>query len=485
MGMSATQARYLSLVAQQTNLEYQGQQINQERSILSQQVSDLYNTLLSLQVPTPPSTQDFTKIVYQGSIGATNYQFDATNIKPGDNDTYIVTLKTSQYGDAIQEAMGTSTAQARSDIKASQVPSVNTTTTYTVGSSQPTGTPTGPFAEYVAGTPAQDDPSYYVADQAGNLVEYDPAVHTNISAYYILHNDPSNYDPNNNNYWDVTTSTSTSPVTITPAELAELYVLENGELRPATSNDVTQNGNNYTLDPTVTYYEEDSAGSEMSLANSEYTIAGHPVMTLDEAKNAGIITPDQFDSYVNAISHSSMYDTQNLQYDKDDFYIYFNDDNQACFVLIDEVERRSSDQTGQVSVYNYISNGQYTSNVQHTDCTLTFDPSSGRIMSIDIPKRDQNGNIIGYSKMNLSANTVTDTLAYDEAMAQYEYAQYEYDVEQQKINARTELIQRMDRDLELKLTRLDTQRKQITTELEALQKVLDKNIETTYKTFSG
>ena len=50
MGMSATQARYLSLVAQQSNLEYQGQQINQERSVLAQQVSDLYNSLLNLQV---------------------------------------------------------------------------------------------------------------------------------------------------------------------------------------------------------------------------------------------------------------------------------------------------------------------------------------------------------------------------------------------------------------------------------------------------
>ena len=82
MGMSATQARYLALTAQQTNLEYQGQQINQERTILSQQVSDLYNNLLNMQVPTPPSTQDFTKVEYSGEIGATAYSFDATTVKP-------------------------------------------------------------------------------------------------------------------------------------------------------------------------------------------------------------------------------------------------------------------------------------------------------------------------------------------------------------------------------------------------------------------
>ena len=42
MGMSASQARLLNLQARQSNLEYQGQQINQERSILAQQSSALY-----------------------------------------------------------------------------------------------------------------------------------------------------------------------------------------------------------------------------------------------------------------------------------------------------------------------------------------------------------------------------------------------------------------------------------------------------------
>ena len=37
MGLAASQARLLSLQARQSNLEYQGQQINQERTILSQQ----------------------------------------------------------------------------------------------------------------------------------------------------------------------------------------------------------------------------------------------------------------------------------------------------------------------------------------------------------------------------------------------------------------------------------------------------------------
>ena len=83
MGMSASQARLLSLQARQSNLEYQGQQINQERTILSQQCTALYNSLLSMTVPTPPSTSDFTSIQYTGQNGATTYSFNASDVNPG------------------------------------------------------------------------------------------------------------------------------------------------------------------------------------------------------------------------------------------------------------------------------------------------------------------------------------------------------------------------------------------------------------------
>ena len=58
MGMAASQARYLSLFARKSNLEYQAQQINQERSVLSQQCTAMYNSLLAMSVPTPPSTSE-------------------------------------------------------------------------------------------------------------------------------------------------------------------------------------------------------------------------------------------------------------------------------------------------------------------------------------------------------------------------------------------------------------------------------------------
>jgi len=64
MGMAASQARFLNLTARKTNIEFHGQQINQQRTELSNESANLYNQMLSLQVPVPPNTQDYTKVQY-------------------------------------------------------------------------------------------------------------------------------------------------------------------------------------------------------------------------------------------------------------------------------------------------------------------------------------------------------------------------------------------------------------------------------------
>ena len=64
MGMAASQARYLGLTARKTNVEYEGQQINQARTALANQSANTFNALLALEVPTAPSTQDYTTTQY-------------------------------------------------------------------------------------------------------------------------------------------------------------------------------------------------------------------------------------------------------------------------------------------------------------------------------------------------------------------------------------------------------------------------------------
>ena len=66
MGMAASQARFLGITARKTNTEYEGQQVNQQRTALANQSANLFNQLLGLDVPIPPNKNDskYTKTVY-------------------------------------------------------------------------------------------------------------------------------------------------------------------------------------------------------------------------------------------------------------------------------------------------------------------------------------------------------------------------------------------------------------------------------------
>ena len=102
MGMAASQARFLNLTARKTNIEYQGQQINEQRTSLSNESADLYNQMLTLQVPTPPNTQDYTKVQYTfmmpgGVDEATVAQIAPIKDKPGQYSV-IFSYKTTELG---------------------------------------------------------------------------------------------------------------------------------------------------------------------------------------------------------------------------------------------------------------------------------------------------------------------------------------------------------------------------------------------------
>ena len=74
MGMSASQARLIALTARMNDIEYQGQQINQQRTTLSNQINALYSSLLDMQVPTPPAKSDFTIVEYGGNMDASKFK---------------------------------------------------------------------------------------------------------------------------------------------------------------------------------------------------------------------------------------------------------------------------------------------------------------------------------------------------------------------------------------------------------------------------
>ncbi len=410
MGMAASQARLLSLQARKSNLEYQGQQINQERTILSQQCTSLYNSLLAMEVPTPPSTQEYTTVEYTGQDGATNFSLGA--IKPS-GENYLVEMQTSGTGDALKSDYGSKIVKAPEEkIKLSEVDNTDIVLNLNELS------------------------SYYVKTSSDGSEKYEQLNSANAKVY--------------------------------------LTETEGGEYNFKTD------GSNYT------YYKLDPSGDEIGNPDADkITVGGHVVYDFNEAKS--IFNQFAWDRYEDAIRNS--FGDKKDPLDTDDFYVYIDvsDTNVETVKFVLKTDAGNTAEgigDGFAKTYSYTSNGTFTESKEVDQCKLEFD-TQGRITKLCVPQYDDNNVIVGYRDIDLKATTVTDNLAYEDAYNQYEYKMYEYDKKQQEINAKTEIIQQEDRNLELKLTRLDNERKMIEKETEALDKVIGDNIDKSFKTFSG
>lgn len=71
MGLAASQARFLGITARKSNIEYEGQQVNQQRMALAQEVNSLYNQLLTLKVPVAPDATEYYSTTYSFEVTGT------------------------------------------------------------------------------------------------------------------------------------------------------------------------------------------------------------------------------------------------------------------------------------------------------------------------------------------------------------------------------------------------------------------------------
>ncbi|MBR1977321.1 hypothetical protein IKA15_03475 [bacterium] len=89
MGMAASQARFLTLTARKSNTEYQGQQVNQQRTSLANESANIYNKLANMDVPTAPSKTSFNRDIYTFK-GGDDQKFSimsVSNVKKEGNKT--------------------------------------------------------------------------------------------------------------------------------------------------------------------------------------------------------------------------------------------------------------------------------------------------------------------------------------------------------------------------------------------------------------
>ncbi len=317
MGMAASQARYLELTARKTNVEYEGQQVNQQRTSLANESAGMFTQLMALNVPTPPSTSDYSSTEYTFTTGNTDCTI-----------TDISTESTSASNNATvtyyyNETDYTAAYNQRSDL------SITT-----------------------KGTGTTDDPYVYYYGT------------TKLSAYDADSDDTA--------------------LTQIKTDCASTKVAEN-----------------YNADDTDKIYSYAKGGTTY-------------YVSLDEMNSEPVT---------------------------------------SCYAA------------------------DTTKKVYNTSEAYLETEDSGRYSSITLD---------GYStSSDLTASTSTDDSAYEDAMNEYTYQQGLYEQQVQNINAKTEVIEQEDRTLELKLKQLDTEQEALQTEMEAVKKVIDKNIESTFKTFSS
>ena len=352
MGMAASQARWISLAARKTNVEYEGQQINQARTALANQSSELWNKLYKMDVPVPPSTTDFTK---------TKYTFDI-----GDSTKTITEIQSADYTDPDDKIH---------------------------------------YNSYVT----------YTAD----VIQYKGIRNTNSNPQVQYVEDPTN----------------------------PYYMV--GTRRLACLKDIDPKSDEWNtymvaLEQIATDWPDSTVGKKWKEINPT---PGQRSEDPEDYKNLYFWTDGQHNVNFTIDGDENTYDS--LKY---------------CIKNPNE------------ALHSYYAENQNVKQTLSKYAIIEYD-TSGRAKTIQLEKSS--------AVYDLNATTQTDDDAYNDAMNEYYYQKQVYEKRVQDINAKTEQIQTEDRTLELRLKQLDTEQNALQTEMDAVHKVISKNIEGTFKTFES
>lgn len=352
MGMAASQARWISLAARKTNVEYEGQQINQARTALANQSSELWNRLYKMDVPVPPSTTDFTKTKYTFNIG--------------DSTKTITDIQSADYTDPDDGI------------------TYNTYVTYTAEVIEYKGiriTNSKPQVQYVVDA---ETPYFMIGTKKLTCLK--------------------NCDPQSDDW--------------------ETYMV--------------------ALQQIATDWPESTVGKKWKEINpTTGSISDNP----EDYKDLYFWKDNQNNINFAIGGDAGTYDTLNY-----------------CIKNPDE------------ALHSYYASNQKVQQSVSKYAVIDYD-ASGRATTIQLEKSS--------AVYDITTSTKTDDDAYNDAMNEYYYKKQIYEQRVQDINAKTEQIQTEDRTLELRLKQLDTEQNALQTEMDAVHKVISKNIEGTFKTFES
>lgn len=377
MGMSASQARFLSLTARKTNVEYEGQQINQQRTTLSNESSNYYSQLASMSVPVPPSTADYTKISYTFVDGTEKNIVTSLIATKDTKDSGVYMLNYVQ-----------------------EIPADNMVVSGTSIITR-TGTP----GAYIYSFGAIELQNQVPKETVDNLKEED-----------FADNPDGSMSPTKKTFVDRFAAAGIpyeTAVQYSGAEIINKLKVESQYVAMASEKYATDNW-------MIRYHRNAATGSYEPILYSKKELED---VDYNDKTGASL-------SGVKMFIYGETIESKEIK-------------NAAA-----KVEQDAS--------------GRYISLFIYDDETHT----SGR-------------------KYELTTTTESDDAAYNDAMNQYYYNKAQYDKQIQEVNAKIEIIQVQDKNLELKLKQLDTEQNAISTEMDAVKKVISKNVESSFKTFNA
>ncbi len=435
MGMAASQARYLGLTARKTNVEYEGQQINQARTALGNQSATLWNQMLTLSIPTVPKTTDFTTVQYSFSDGYNDYTIstvqsvdkEVDGVKYNSQVTYYYNQDTFK---GVQAKNTNPQAQAITETKYNKVDNA--------------------------------DSIYAETDATGNVV-------------YKMKDA-------NGTYQDITLTEATS------AQYESFLKANN-----LTADDLEENEKIYSMiDPSTgeTVFQRGKDLPASGSLGSTQTISTDTNLSYYMIGNSKAELYDPNDAEQAAAFAQIQQDFGDVDFDAKDTWVYTKN-GKMCFARGVDIQESinsvndpthkddrfqiSSDIDYQKSLNQYYAS-TISQRIEEKDYAILDDASgSGRFSSIKLSNMSET--------FEVKSEEVTDEKSYNDAMNQYNYDVTQYEKAMSDINAKTSVIQEQDRTLELRLKQLETEQKALTTEMDAVKGVLQKNVESTFGTF--
>ncbi len=586
MGMAASQARYLALTARKSNCEYEGQQINQARLNLSNQTANLFNQMLGLNVPVPPSTQDYTKVQYSFTDGVNNMTIDSWNqlATPEEDYNYVINYhyKSNVYTGSQKKlndpqvqftgAIPTSSTDYAAQIRAIQNAQKEITEAQadydTNLANYKTKLSEASKLQNYADSSLNSNVLNHTVDSDGN---YNLTLQEKTDDGYPLFTaaDGTRIYKNGNDYYTEDGSKYEGSIdgikVIESADKPQYKPLSSTDIDDTTRTEIAnaiQQLKDYgaldkdKFDNSEIYYDATSKTiafkSDLdalisSNGNGTSTIlpSYHIDNPTDKPENATWKSINEMKGEVDSLNNLANASKARLDLAEATFdamsvpgYIgnckltplsALSDDQMAeisqiikdmkaqdvdttitkCFNTTDGTYDASTYSGG---LYSFTMNGvtYYTTyydlaetansgeGINHIDNQQKLPYYNATYVSTNIDKTDKalletdgNGRFVSVRigddtiKYTLNAETITDDAAYQDAMNQYYYENAQYDKMVQDINAKTSLIQQEDQQLELRLKQLDTEQNALSTEIDAVSKVVKDNVEKSFKTFGG